>query len=1064
MSPIHSFDLSNFSDTPNEVLEPHSPYMFSTEPQNTPSPNTSPSSGEDNMIGGGGVTDPEQTQAIKKIKLEMDDEDHRREIKSEPKPSMELENDDGRMGAGSECNDIDDSSLRHRPSDSAMSSSSRRSSGHDAADDSDSSHNGKHADAEIDERNENVNSNNSASAVSVDKQFESLLSGSDSLVDSQIERGDLATVTDDHFEIDTNHGAMNFDCFGTVNDDVMESAFDDPVLDGDAESVKNPPKNADGIEQRRQDAENSDDDDSGDDSDDSSENDDDSSDSDDSDDESNTPNDDVNKTNAAATEKMDADGEGGTSRANDKKDEENVTHGEKNIEPEGFDALNSEAKRAKDGDASANDGQDKCSTTFFEMSAASVADIDSANKNDVNEARGNERNQTDANENSNHSATINALNAIANDDSNSNGGHDGNAKKLIGENPNSGDTTMNIAEKKCGGDDNSEKITDKTKSHSEALKTLDAHRNRIKSEPNSRNISPQHRGDGRGGNHSADELLIDSRETSKMKTIDSMAEVRKNAETIRNVGGGAVVVGIENAKSENSSATRNLLDAAMDILRDPGDDKNGDNFGLGSDTSDALGGGNHLGDSPGPGINLDDSVNLESLDAVANLLSTDLDLDSDDHHDIFSALDNDHLDSISDSNSDDGIGHSNVKDVKLENMDAADDKVQKSEGVASAAATAVSCEETKSSSMEAPPLSCLEYKPWTNENQTNVPPSNDVSNVNVKSENVSVGDAETAEKSNSIDALVNAPLLASLKRELDCNEAMSNDTDDSNGNDYRGIELEMKRRQSPENAGHSESIVKIENAIESQCKNGAGSVDGERSRDGKTSDSIEKSRRSEKSDASAKGSAQAATGADDKSDRNNNSDKNRKGKKRTRPQYCEPTILHPRAPLNFDNLANRPTLLSHNYESLTEDTSDLNPCMLYDYSTLEAWMDHPVKRFKPNEPVTKIEPSAAALKSKPGLQDLYSKQNVVMANWAAMSNNNNTKHLSAEVGTDEVTCADTQSDYDEDSNTDAELSPSNLSELSPYGNIDILDPEDLDCFSEDFVHVSIFSCTFESDR
>lgn len=1005
MSPIHSFDLSNFSDTPNEVLETHSPYMFSTEQQNTPSPNTSPSSGEDG--GGGGVVDAEQSQAIKKIKLEMEDEDERREIKTEPKCVNETEADDARTA--NECNDADESSSRSRP----LESGSRRSSGHDVHDSS--------------------------------KQFEILLSGSDNLVDSQIARGDLNAVGDDQFEIDTNHSTMNFDCFGTVNDDVMESAFDEGVLGG-VDCEKTSAKNAEsGVEQRRRDADNSDDDDSGDDSDDSSENDDDSSDSDDTDDESNTPTDDVSKVNtsvaAAPTVKMEAESESG----NDKKDEKNAMPAQKqhiDANEDGsrwVDVSGAEAKRTKEGDSNGGDVQDGSMAKNFDVSTESVAISEGAVKNTANEVS--ERNQGDGNENSNHSAASLVSNANANHDSN-----DGNKTEPTSGNAAASAELASTNDEKKGVEENSERIGDKAKGHSEMLK-MPMDSKRIKSEPNSRNISPQHRSDGGNGNHSADELLMGTKEKSAAKMAIATAELRKNA---------GASSGVDSAKTEQSGATRNLLDAAMDILRDTDDEKDSGNFGVSSDAADVLESGTHLGDSPG--INLDDSVNLESLDAVANLLSTDLDLDSDDNHDIFGALDNDQLDSISDSNSEDGIGHSTAKDVKSENLDSIDDKVVKKESDVTSTSGATTVDESKNNSMDAKPLSCLEYKSWTSETPANVAVCSEASSANVKTETVATANTgETVDKASAIDVLVNAPLLSTIKQELDCNEAMSNDTEeDSNGNDFHAaLELELKRRQSPENA-LEKSIVKIENEIEvkEESYSAASAAVGAAADGGEMitkSNSIEKVRRNEK--------LEGTTTNEDKSDRNNNSGKNRKGRKRARPQFHEPTILRPSAPFNFDCLANRPTLRSHNYESLTdEDIGELTPCTLYDYSTLEAWMNHPVKRFKPNEkPVHQLTVAQAALKVKPELQELYTRQNVVMANWTtAISNNNNeTKPLPGATGSADAVNTDTQSDYDdEDSNPETELSPSNLSELSAYGNIDILDPEDLDCFSEDFVHVS----------
>ncbi|KAJ6642585.1 Mediator of RNA polymerase II transcription subunit 13 [Pseudolycoriella hygida] len=51
---------------------------------------------------------------------------------------------------------------------------------------------------------------------------------------------------------------------------------------------------------------------------------------------------------------------------------------------------------------------------------------------------------------------------------------------------------------------------------------------------------------------------------------------------------------------------------------------------------------------------------------------------------------------------------------------------------------------------------------------------------------------------------------------------------------------------------------------------------------------------------------------------------------------------------NILSLLKRPTLSSRDYENVIDD--DFMPHqLLYDYSTWDAWMNHPVKRFKPNE-------------------------------------------------------------------------------------------------------------------
>ncbi|XP_055536254.1 mediator of RNA polymerase II transcription subunit 13 isoform X2 [Wyeomyia smithii] len=45
----------------------------------------------------------------------------------------------------------------------------------------------------------------------------------------------------------------------------------------------------------------------------------------------------------------------------------------------------------------------------------------------------------------------------------------------------------------------------------------------------------------------------------------------------------------------------------------------------------------------------------------------------------------------------------------------------------------------------------------------------------------------------------------------------------------------------------------------------------------------------------------------------------------------------------------RPSLSSRDYEGMTGEESPSTSQLLYDYSAIDAWMNHPVKRFKPNE-------------------------------------------------------------------------------------------------------------------
>ncbi|CAD6241077.1 GSCOCG00009111001-RA-CDS [Cotesia congregata] len=61
-----------------------------------------------------------------------------------------------------------------------------------------------------------------------------------------------------------------------------------------------------------------------------------------------------------------------------------------------------------------------------------------------------------------------------------------------------------------------------------------------------------------------------------------------------------------------------------------------------------------------------------------------------------------------------------------------------------------------------------------------------------------------------------------------------------------------------------------------------------------------------------------------------------------------------------ENTLKRPILSSREYEgALLEDEPPLS--WLYDYSTQEAWLNHPVKRFKPSSPITSLHQRASNL-------------------------------------------------------------------------------------------------------
>ncbi|XP_018318970.1 mediator of RNA polymerase II transcription subunit 13 isoform X4 [Agrilus planipennis] len=83
----------------------------------------------------------------------------------------------------------------------------------------------------------------------------------------------------------------------------------------------------------------------------------------------------------------------------------------------------------------------------------------------------------------------------------------------------------------------------------------------------------------------------------------------------------------------------------------------------------------------------------------------------------------------------------------------------------------------------------------------------------------------------------------------------------------------------------------------------------------------------------------------------------------------------------------RPALSSKEYEdALGEEEHTLD--LLYDYSTLDAWLNHPVKRFKPD---SKDSMRAIIRSGKMDLYSMYQQQSGLMASTASDLNHNNPK-------------------------------------------------------------------------
>lgn len=131
------------------------------------------------------------------------------------------------------------------------------------------------------------------------------------------------------------------------------------------------------------------------------------------------------------------------------------------------------------------------------------------------------------------------------------------------------------------------------------------------------------------------------------------------------------------------------------------------------------------------------------------------------------------------------------------------------------------------------------------------------------------------------------------------------------------------------------------------------------------------------SSSAANASAQSATSSSSKKTKegsSNNLSRKRVLKSSKRPHRTFYSSAK-RSMLNMETLASlmkTPNLSVRNHDIIAECSESAQS--LYDFSTWEAWMNHPVKRFKPGERFT----SRAIFKE---LQEMYAKQNVRLADF-----------------------------------------------------------------------------------
>lgn len=170
------------------------------------------------------------------------------------------------------------------------------------------------------------------------------------------------------------------------------------------------------------------------------------------------------------------------------------------------------------------------------------------------------------------------------------------------------------------------------------------------------------------------------------------------------------------------------------------------------------------------------------------------------------------------------------------------------------------------------------------------------------------------------------------------------------------------------------------------------SKSSKKSKHGKVESSKKSSKSSSKTDKSKSIDVESARSSENVTTANANPSTSSSSSKRTKGCSSRKRIMKPnkrphrtfysnsmqmkkRNMLNLETLASlmkTPNLSVRNHDIIAECTETAQS--LYDFSTWEAWMNHPVKRFKTSERFT----SRAIFKE---LQDLYAKQNVRLADF-----------------------------------------------------------------------------------
>lgn len=227
-----------------------------------------------------------------------------------------------------------------------------------------------------------------------------------------------------------------------------------------------------------------------------------------------------------------------------------------------------------------------------------------------------------------------------------------------------------------------------------------------------------------------------------------------------------------------------------------------------------------------------------------------------------------------------------------------------------------------------------------------------------------------------------------------------------------------KKSSSSRSSGENSKKSKSEDASANKSASSSSSRSSKSSKKSKHSkvESSKKSSRSEKSNKSdktkpndsSKKTEQASTSSASSSKKTKDSRKRvlKTTKRPNRKLYSDAMQLAKRGLINLESLSSlmkTPSLSIRNQDLMAECNE--SPQSLYDFSTWEAWMNHPVKRFKPSGQ----DSTRTILKE---LQEMYTKQNVRMAEFKIPPNSVESKSPSDGLQTSDE---DADPDYYNDS-------------------------------------------------